>query len=201
MDESTIIQSAQAGSLAAFNRLVMQYQGLAYSVAYRVLGNSQAAEDATQEAFIKAYKSLAQYRGGSFKSWLMRIVTNTCYDQIRYHKRRPTEPLEPEDPDFESDHNPSLIADQEQPEDVALRHELSDLLQNVINMLPEDQRLVLILSDVEGMNYQEIADIADVALGTVKSRLSRARRKMRQVLQEQELLPQLYRHATKGGSE
>lgn len=191
MNEAEIIQTAQQGSLSAFNRLVMSYQGLAYSVAYRVMGDQERAADATQEAFIKAFKAIKQYRGGSFKSWLLRIVSNTCYDQIRYEKRRPSQPLESED--YESDYLPYMVDETERPEESLMRGELSEMLQYAINQLPEDQRLVLILSDVEGMNYQEVADIADVPLGTVKSRLSRARGKLRDILQDQELLPKQYR--------
>lgn len=191
MNEAEIIKTAQQGSLSAFNRLVMSYQGLAYSVAYRVMGDQERAADATQEAFIKAFKAIEQYRGGSFKSWLLRIVSNTCYDQIRYEKRRPSQPLESED--YESDYSPYMVDETERPEESLMRNELGDMLQYAINQLPKDQRLVLIFSDVEGMNYQEVSDILDVPLGTVKSRLSRARGKLRDILLEQELLPKKYR--------
>ena len=191
MNESQTIQAAQKGDLAAFNRLVMAYQGLAYNVAYRLMGNADAAADAAQEAFIKAFKSLERYRGGSFKSWLLRIVSNTCYDHLRYNKRRPSQSLE--DDDFDSDYAPHLIDHAERPEDGLLRQELGDMLQQAIVQLPPDQRLVLILSDVEGFSYQEIAQTTELALGTVKSRLNRARRKLRDVLLKQELLPQQYR--------
>ena len=193
MNEADIIKSAQKGNLADFNRLVMVYQNLAYNVAYRVMGNRDLAADATQEAFIKAFKGLKQYQGGSFKSWLLRIVTNACYDQLRYHKRRPAEALEPEDPDMAEDHSPHLLDPTAGPEELTLRHELGDMLQQAILQLPEDQRVVLVLNDVQGLSYQEIADVTDSALGTIKSRLSRARRKLRTILLEQELLPQQYR--------
>lgn len=192
MDETRTIQEAQQGSLAAFNQLVMTYQGTAYNVAYRIFGDDEAAADACQDAFLKAYRAIAQYRGGSFKSWLLRIVTNTCYDQIRYKSRRPANSLE------EMTENPSpdsvkLVNGSERPEDQVVRGELSDLIQIGINQLPEDQRIVLVLSDVQGFAYQEIAEIIDQPLGTVKSRLSRGRRKLRDFLQQQELLPSQYR--------
>jgi RNA polymerase sigma factor (sigma-70 family) len=193
MDETKLIYEAQKGSLSAFNQLVMAYQGTAYNVAYRVIGNSDAADDACQDAFLKAYKALNQYKGGSFKSWLLRIVTNTCYDQIRYKSRRPTSSLEDitENPD---EHNTSLISDDERPEEQVLRGELNDLLQLGINQLPEDQRIILVLCDVQGLSYQEAADIVDQPLGTVKSRLSRGRGRLRNfLLQQKELLPGRYR--------
>lgn len=194
MDEAQIISEAQKGSLAAFNQLVMAYQGLAYNVAYRVIGQPEAAADACQDAFLKAYKAIKQHQGGSFKSWLMRIVTNTCYDQIRYKKRRPTTSLEGMTEDTSAEHNATLISEAEHPEEYALRGELGDVIQQGINQLPEDQRIVLVLSDVEGFSYQEIAEVIDQPLGTVKSRLSRARRRMREYLIDQkELLPSEYR--------
>lgn len=191
MTEAEIIQAAQKGNLAAFNRLVMAHQGLAFNVAARVMGDPDAAADATQEAFIKAFKAIKQFRGGSFKSWLMRIVSNTCYDQLRYERRRPSEPLEPDD--TESDYAPHLLDPATPPEKMVENRELGDMLQQAINQLPPDQRLILVLSDVEGFNYQEISDVAGIALGTVKSRLSRARTRLRDILQQQELLPAQYR--------
>ena len=193
MDETKLIKEAKKGSLSAFNQLVMAYQGTAYNVAYRVIGNRDAAADASQDAFLKAYKALNQYKGGSFKSWLLRIVTNTCYDQIRYKSRRPASSLEDitENP---NDHSTKLISDDERPEEHVLRGELNDLLQLGINHLPEDQRIVLVLCDVQGLSYQEAADIVNQPLGTVKSRLSRGRRRLRDyLLQQKELLPGRYR--------
>ena len=193
IDEARTIKEAQQGSLSAFNQLVMAYQGTAYNVAYRVIGDQDAAADACQDAFLKAYKAINQYRGGSFKSWLLRIVTNTCYDQIRYKRRRPADSLEDitENPGADS---VKLVSGGERPEERVLRDELNELLQLAINQLPEDQRLILVLNDVQGFSYQEIAEITDQPLGTVKSRLSRARGRLRDfLLQQQELLPSQYR--------
>ena len=192
MTEAQTIQSAQNGDLAAFNRLVMSYQGLAYNVAYRVMGNADAAADATQDAFVKAFKSIQQYRGGSFKGWLLRIVSNTCYDRLRYDSRRPTEALEPDDGEC-GDFAPYLLDPAAPPEKKVEQHEMAQMLQNAIDQLPPDQRLILVLNDVEGFSYREIAEATGLALGTVKSRLSRARLKMRHILQRQELLPAQYR--------
>lgn len=193
MDETRIIKEAQKGSVAAFNQLVMAYQGTAYNVAYRVIGNSDAAADACQEAFLKAYRAIKQYRGGSFRSWLLRIVTNACYDQVRYKSRRPAASLEDMTEDS-SDHSEKLINGAEQPEEHLMRGELNSLLQLGINQLPEDQRLVLVLSDVQGFSYQEIAEIIGQPLGTVKSRLSRGRQRLRDfLLTKKELLPSQYR--------
>jgi RNA polymerase sigma-70 factor (ECF subfamily) len=192
MDEAQAIQAAQEGNLSAFNRLVMAYQGMAYNVAYRILGDADAAADACQEAFLSAFRGIKKFRGGSFKSWILRIVTNACYDQLRYKGRRPSSSLEDvaENPDY----SPKLVNGHERPEEYALRQELSDVIQLGIETLPADQRAVLVLSDVQGFSYQEIADITGISLGTVKSRLSRARTRLRDYLTaQQELLPAQYR--------
>jgi len=192
MDETQAIRAAQKGDLAAFNRLVLAYQGMAYNVAYRIVGDADAAADACQEAFLSAFKGIRQFRGGSFKSWILRIVTNACYDQLRYHGRRPSDSLE--EMAESAEYLPSLVNGRERPEEHALRRELDELIQAGITGLPPDQRVVLVLSDVQGFSYQEIADITDSSLGTVKSRLSRARSKLRDYLSEhQELLPGQYR--------
>ncbi|MEJ2560472.1 MAG: sigma-70 family RNA polymerase sigma factor [Anaerolineae bacterium] len=192
MDEVQAIQAAQEGDLPAFNRLVMAYQGMAYNVAYRIVGDADAAADACQEAFISAFKAIKKFRGGSFKSWILRIVTNACYDHLRYRGRRPADSLEEvaENPQY----SPKLVSNHEHPEEYALRQELNEVIQSGIETLPADQRVVLVLSDVQGFSYQEIADITGVSLGTVKSRLSRARAKLRDYLvAQQELLPAQYR--------
>ncbi len=197
-DEQALIAAAQQGHLPAFNQIILHYQSLAYNVAYRVMGDGDSASDTTQDAFVKAYQRINQYRGGSFKAWLLRIVTNTCYDALRARKRRPTVSLENEVEGEESDpdYDPRLIDTAERPDAFVMRKELAGVIQSAIGQLPEDQRTALILSDVEGMDYQEIADAMGTALGTVKSRLSRARAKMRDLLLAHgELLPAQYRHS------
>lgn len=191
-DEPALIAAAQAGDVPAFNQLILHYQGLAYNVAYRILGDTDAASDATQDGFLKAFRRLQQYRGGSFKAWLLRIVTNTCYDVLRSYKRRPTSSLEQEDAD--PDYDGRLQDHAERPEAYVMRQELARAIQVAIQELPPDQRVTLVLSDIEGLDYQEIAEVTGTVLGTVKSRLSRARAKMRDMLMaHEELLPAQYR--------
>jgi RNA polymerase sigma factor (sigma-70 family) len=193
-DEPALIAAAQRGSLPAFNQLILHYQGLAYNVAFRLLGDADSAADATQDGFIKAFRKLDQYRGGSFKAWMLRIITNTCYDTLRARKRRPTSSLEPEDEDSDGEHDSRLQDTAERPDAYVLRQELAGAIQSAIELLPPDQRTALVLADIEGLDYQEIADVTNSALGTVKSRLSRARAKMRDMLMAQkELLPAQYR--------
>ena len=196
MDEQALIAAARRGDLRAFNELVLAYQDRVYNLAYRILGDPDAAADATQEAFLSAYQGLDRYRGGSFRSWLMRIVTNACYDELRRRKRRPVTSLEALT-EAGSPPPPPTNTQPESPEAYAERRELHRLLEAAIQTLPPDQRITLVLSDVEGLSYQEIAEITGVALGTVKSRLSRARARLRDyLLAHKELLPTPYRLKT-----
>jgi RNA polymerase sigma-70 factor (ECF subfamily) len=190
-DESALIAAAQGGDREAFNQLVVKYQSLAYNVAYRVLGDGDAAADATQDAFISAYRAIARFRGGSFKAWIMRIVTNACYDQLRAKQRRPTTSL---DADPELERHEWNVDPGERPEAYVVRQELGQIIQRGLATLPAEQRTCVVLSDIQGMSYDEIAQTMNCSLGTVKSRLNRARRKMRDYLvQHVELLPSRYR--------
>ncbi|MFL7791616.1 MAG: RNA polymerase sigma factor [Anaerolineae bacterium] len=196
-DESSLIADAQKGKVDAFNELVLTYQQQVYNLAYRIMGDPASAADATQDAFISAYQSLPRFRGGSFKSYLLRIVSNRCYDQLRRRKRRPATSFE--DVDIDEDANPMLANDGENPEEYTERQEMARVLQAGIEALPPDQRVTLVLSDVQGMSYEEIADVMEVALGTVKSRLARARSKLRDYLHDNgELLPLRYRLESEG---
>lgn len=194
MDELDLITAAQKGDLNSFNTLVRTYQHQVYNLAYRIMGDGAAASDAAQETFISAWRHLKTFRGGSFKSWLLRIVTNACYDELRRGKRRPSSSLESlyvEDPTPDADLPPSH---QESPEAFTQRRELNRAIQAGIGQLPPDQRIVLVLADVQGMSYDEIAEATQANLGTVKSRLSRARARLRDLLLERgELLPGEYR--------
>ncbi len=196
MDEASLIAAAQQGKVDAFNELVLAYQQQVYNLAYRIMGDPASAADATQDAFISAYRSIARFRGGSFKSYMMRIVSNRCYDELRRRKRNPTTSFDDlsRGGELDEDANPALVNGGEGPEEYTERQEVSRLIQSGIETLPPDQRITLVLSDVQGLSYQEIAEATDVSLGTVKSRLARARSKLRDYLRAQgELLPARYR--------
>ena len=195
MDEEKLITYARGGDLDAFNRLVVSYQDLAFNVAFRMLSDPAAAEDVTQDAFISAYRKLHTFRGGSFKAWLLRIVTNACYDELRRQKRRPITALEPIGEDDEEIESPSWLEDPgESPEDAALRMELSSAIQHCIEDLDEEFRAVVILVDVQGMDYAEAADVVRKPLGTIKSRLARARGRLKDCLRGfGELIPSVFR--------
>jgi RNA polymerase sigma factor (sigma-70 family) len=196
LDEERLIAATQQGKVDAFNELVLFYQQQVYNLAHRIMGDPASAADATQDAFISAYQSIDRFRGGSFKSYLMRIVTNKCYDELRRRKRRPATSFE-DFGDLDEESNPILTSEREKPEDTLERQAVVQAIERGLKTLPDDQRITLVLADVQGMSYQEIAEATHVALGTVKSRLARARRKLRDYLQEQqgELLPIRYRHA------
>jgi RNA polymerase sigma factor (sigma-70 family) len=199
MDENALIQSARKGDLNAFNTLVLAYQHQVYNLAYRIMGEQAAAEDATQDTFISAYKNLKSFRGGSFKSWLLRIVTNACYDDLRRRKRRPATSLDEMMGDQEGDMEFDVPSADDGPETVMQRREMIDLIQTGITTLPDDQRITLVLSDVQSMSYEEIAEMTHTNVGTVKSRLSRGRARLREYLQAHgELLPDLYRLESNG---
>jgi RNA polymerase sigma-70 factor (ECF subfamily) len=192
MDEGALIASARKGDVRAFNQLVLRYQTMVYNLAYRILSDPDAAADATQDAFLSAYKAMGRFRGGSFKAWLLRIVTNACYDQLRAKQRRPASSLD--DLPVEADHTPYLRDRAEGPDEFVERQELNHLIQASIAALPAEQRVVLVLSDVQGLSYKEIAQVTGLSLGTVKSRLSRGRTKVRDYLLDRgELLPARYR--------
>ena len=182
-----LIQGAKSGDLDAFNRLVLNYQGLAYNVALRIMGDEATAADAAQEAFISAYRGLKRYRGGSFRAWLLRIVTNACYDELRRRKRRPTVSL---DEMTEQESALPVASPSEGPEAAAQRTELIRAIEECLLGLAPEFRAVAVLVDVQGFDYREVAETLGKPLGTVKSRLARARAKLRECLEEyRELLP------------
>lgn len=197
MEEPELIREAQRGDLEAFNHLVIAYQARVYNLALRILGDPAAASDAAQEAFISGFKNLRGYRGGSFRAWMLRIVTNACYDELRRNKRRPATSLEDliSDPDGpEPEDSLALASAASGPEATAERFELARAIQDCLNGLPDEFRVVAVLSDVQGLDYQEISAVVGKPLGTIKSRLARARARLRDCLQRHgELLPPAFR--------
>jgi len=184
MAEDELIQRSREGDVDCFNQLVERYQREVYNLSLRMLGNAQAAEDATQDAFIAAFKGISKFRGGSFRAWLFRIAANACRDQLRSLRRRPTTSLDALPLELELDrHTPS-------PEEYALSRELGEEIRRALSALPADQRLAVILRDILGLDYDEIAQATASSLGTVKSRISRGRARLRHHLEQyRELFP------------
>ena len=203
MEESKLIELAVDGDLDAFNQLILQYQEMAFNVAYRIMADESAAADATQEAVISMYRKLDTYRGGSFRSWFLRIVTNACYDELRRQRRRPAVPIEPETDDGELIESPEWLEDKSAgPEEVLNTSEIEKAIQHCLSGLENKFRVVITLVDVSGEDYETVAQVIGSPIGTVKSRLARARLKMQQCLRGfGELLPDNFRHSNEENDE
>jgi RNA polymerase sigma-70 factor (ECF subfamily) len=195
--DGAALAAARLGDTAAFNRLVLSYQDAVYSLCFRLTGNPEDAADATQEAFFSAYRNLDGYRGGSFRSWLFRIAANAAYDTLRLRRRRPADSLDRpgrDDPDGSGAPALDVPDPGASPESVAVDRELQALIQEGLLTLPQDQRLAVVLCDLYGYDYAAIAASTEVELGTVKSRINRGRRRLRDYLvARRELLPATYR--------
>ena len=183
LNEADLVLAAQKGNLEAFNHLVLSYQDRIFNLSARILGDHDLAEDITQNTFLTAYLNLPRFRNGSFRSWLFRIATNLCYDVHRWHKRYPVMSLENEVLAEERisplyDFSGSSIL----PEMEVERHELEQVIQQALNRLDADQRTIVVLIDQQDFDYQEVAQILRIPIGTVKSRLARARLRLRQLL-------------------
>lgn len=190
VDMNGAIQAARRGDEWAFSYLATYYRGAAERVAQHILRTEEAAADAVQEALIKVHRAMPRFQDGNFRSWLLRIVTNTCYDHLRRQKRRAAVSLE-ELMQQSSTDLPIEQDDQEStdPESITLRRESMQLLLDKIDELPPWHRNVVLLVDVHGYDYAEAADTLGLPLGTVKSRLSRARAALRDQLVQAELVP------------
>ena len=176
MEESRLIQRASGGDPAAFNSLMGMHERRMYAVALRMCGNPEDAQDCLQEAMLRVYRAIAGFKAlSSFSTWVYRITMNTCLDELRKRKNRPNTSL---DGLLESGWSP--MDGGESPERHAMRREMRQKLQAFIGELPEDMRAAVVLRDVQGYSYDEIADILGANVGTVKSRISRGREKLRE---------------------
>src|SRR3990172_5577315 len=187
MDEAALIADARRGDVEAFNRLVLAHQSKAFNLAYRITGDGDSAADATQEAFLSAYRSLNRYRGGSFRAWLLRIVTNACYDELRRRKRRPAESLEEMEEASPTGDGVAtedvFFAANDGPEASAERAEVTRAIERCLLGLPSEFRTVVILAEILALDYTEVASAMGSPVGTVRSRLARARARLRQCLE------------------
>lgn len=190
--EEQLLKKSLSGDTRAFEELVAQYQGKVYALAFRYLGNEEDASDMAQEALLKAYRSLRLFKGNSsFGTWLYRITTNVCLDELRRRKRRIT-PLSLDEPLATQDGEEidKEIADQSPGADILYEQkEFSDYIQNLLDELRPEHKTAIVLRDVMELSYEEIAQTLDCSLGTVKSRISRARDMLRKKLIDRELLP------------
>ena len=178
MQESELVERAKRGDVECFNQLVEACQRQVYNLCLRMLSRPHDAEDVTQVAFISAFNGLCKFRGGSFRAWLFRIAANACRDELRLRLRRPAASLDAIPLDLEVDRRALS------PEDYAASQELGRAIGTALAALPADQRLAVILRDVMGLEYAEIAQATASSLGTVKSRISRGRERLRDLLRE-----------------
>ena len=183
LNEIGLVLAAQKGDLEAFNQLVILYQDRIYNLALRILGDEYLTEDITQNTFLIAYRSLPGFRNGSFRSWLYRITVNACYDELRRRKKHPVLSLEDEDRTEERllplyDFPTPISSPGEEYE----RLELEEVVQQALSWLDAGQRAVVVLVDLQGFDYIEAAQVLGIPIGTVKSRLARARLRLRHLL-------------------
>ena len=190
------VMDAKNGDLESYNRLVIKYQQLAYNIAYRISGNTHLAEDAVQNGFISGYQNINSFKDGSFKNWILRIISNACYDLLRNQNRQRVADFNSDgENDFSADLPEWISEDGESPEDFTVRQDLGNAIQQCLKSLDENFRTLVILIDMQDMNYVEASTIVGKPVGTIKSRLSRARKKMQSCLQNfSELLPDKFRY-------
>jgi RNA polymerase sigma-70 factor (ECF subfamily) len=185
-NDTAVLEQARAGDMDAFNRLILAHERRVYSLTYRTLGNAEDAADATQETFINAFRAIRTFRGEDILPWLLRIAVRCCYDQLRRRKRRREDSLGGETEDT-SQNFPT--APELGPEHSAMRAETASAIEQALQLLSDEQRMIVTLCDVIGLTYEEAASAAGLELGTVKSRLSRARARLRDLLRARGELP------------
>lgn len=179
--ELELVKKCQRGDLSAFDQLMMLYERKVYSLCYRMSKNADDAADLAQEVFLKTFRALPTFKGqSSFSTWLFRIATNTCLDQKRRLAGKPPvssldRPISTEEGELEL----TLPGNEPNPEDLALQSELQQEIKQLLGKLPGDLRITLVLRDLEGYSYEEIAELLNISLGTVKSRINRARSRLR----------------------
>ncbi len=173
-DETRAIERLSGGDDSAFDELARLYERALYTHALRLLANGAQAEDAVQDAFLLAYRGRAGFRGGSFKAWVFRILTNRCLDMLREAKRRATSSIDPS-LDGEDDAPPEPAGSGPTVEELAEMSALLEHVEEALARVPLEQRTAVLLRDVEGFDYDEIARITNTELGTVKSRIHRGR--------------------------
>lgn len=188
--EAQIVRKVLEGDVNAFEMLVVEYEKNVYAITQRMTGNAEDAADMTQETFIKAYNSLSSFRGDSkFSVWLYRIATNVCLDFLRSRSRKPTVSLSMEDDDGEE--MQLDIADESQSPEMLLERGLTrDAVRRGLNALPPDYKQILLLREIQGLSYDEISDVLDLEVGTVKSRIFRARKRLCAFLMEDGNIPE-----------
>lgn len=177
ISDERLVSLSKDGNLQAFNSLVASYERQVFNLCLRLVGDRQAAEDATQEAFLSAFRGIRKFRGGNFRSWLLRIAANQAKDELRHRGRRPvTTPIVADDPDDRPIDPPDPARG---PSERAENRELASALSRALQTLPFEQRQAILLVDYHGLDYSEAAEASGASLGTIKSRIHRGREALR----------------------
>lgn len=185
MTEAELIRKSQCGDMDAFEQLILRYEKKVYTIAYKYMGNAEDASDLAQEALIKAYQSIGSFRGeASFGTWIGRITANKCLDELRKRKKLQTTSLDDELELEEGSVQKELVSEKATPEQHTIRQETVQYVQQKLGQLKEEYRIVLVLRELEGYSYDDIADMLNCSLGTVKSRISRARNYLKELVLE-----------------
>tara|TARA_B100001027_G_scaffold208333_1_gene173513 strand:+ start:125 stop:709 length:585 start_codon:yes stop_codon:yes gene_type:complete len=180
ISNSELVRKSQLGNKAAFEQLVIRHQDLVFSLAYKLTGNREMANDVAQEAFIRAWKAIEKFRGDStFSTWIYRITVNTAWTLRRKAKKHNTI-------NIDDTYEPVVIDEKKDPELVAINSDLSSVLINALDKIPIEQRIIVELKNIEGRSHKEIAEYLDISVTAAKVRLHRAHQKLRQILEEVE---------------
>ena len=180
ISNSELVRKSQLGDKAAFEQLVIRHQDLVFSLAYKLTGNREMANDVAQEAFIRAWKAIEKFRGDStFSTWIYRITVNTAWTLRKKAKKHNTL-------NIDDTYEPIVIDEKKDPELVAINSDLSSVLINALDQIPIEQRIIVELKNIEGRSHKEIADYLDISVTAAKVRLHRAHQKLRQILEEVE---------------
>ena len=180
ISNSELVKKSQLGDRSAFEQLVLRHQELVFSLAYKLTGNREMANDVAQEAFIRAWKAIEKFRGDStFSTWIYRITVNTAWTLRKKAKKHNTL-------NIDDTYEPIVIDEKKDPEMVAINSDLSSVLSKALNNLPVEQRIIVELKNIEGRSHKEIADYLDISVTAAKVRLHRAHQKRRQILEDVE---------------
>ena len=180
ISNAELVKKSQFGDKAAFEQLVIRHQELVFSLAYKLTGNREMANDVAQEAFIRAWKAIEKFRGDStFSTWIYRITVNTAWTLRKKAKKHNTL-------NIDDTYEPIVIDEKKDPELVAINSDLSSVLVNALDKIPIEQRIIVELKNIEGRSHKEIADYLDISVTAAKVRLHRAHQKLRQILEEVE---------------
>lgn len=192
--EQLLLERAKSGDVAAFEELIDAYQKKVFNLALRIIGNYDDAADLAQETFVRIYKAISNFKEqSSFSTWVYRITTNVCLDEIRKRKNKKVVSLDEDIHMDDGEMKRQVVSGDPGPDEAAEREEVRRTVNNAINKLPEDQRVVITLRDLQGMSYEEIAKVLALPAGTVKSRINRARLALKNALSsERELLFENY---------